>query len=129
MTDLGGDDLSQLLAQVQQLQTSLEHAKEESADIVYEGSAGGGAVTISVTGEHVFTSVHIDPAIVDKQGVDLLEDVVLAALHDATEKVQAAQKAAVGNAMTSALSGLFGSVPPDLPAQFGLDDDNDTTDH
>ncbi len=61
-----------------------------------QGQAGGGAVKVTMTGGGEVTRVRIDPAVVDPAEVDLLEDLVLAALHDAAAKAQAVQSEAMG---------------------------------
>jgi DNA-binding YbaB/EbfC family protein len=99
----GGPDLSALLQQAQQMQQQLLAAQAEAAEVVHEGVAGGGAVRITVTGAMEFQSVTIRPDAVDPDDVDMLQDLVLAALHEAVGKVTAAQQSALGG-----LGGLLG---------------------
>ena len=101
MTDSPTPDLGSLLEQAQQLMA----AQAEAAEIVHEGVAGGGAVRIEVTGGGEFRNVTIRPDAVDPDDVEMLQDLVLAALHDATAKVAAAQQAALGG-----LGGLLGGA-------------------
>jgi DNA-binding YbaB/EbfC family protein len=82
MPDLGG-----LLGMAMDLQQQVAEAQEKAAAEVVEGQAGGGAVRIAVTGGFEFQSVVIDPEALDPDDVEMLQDLVLAALHDATAKV------------------------------------------
>ncbi len=88
--DLG--DLGNLVAQAQQLQERLMAAQAEAAEQVVEGQAGGGAVRVQVSGAMEFRSVIIAPAAVDPDDVEMLQDLVLAALHDATAKLNELQQ-------------------------------------
>ena len=75
-------DMSSLLEQAQQMSEQLMAAQEEAASAVFEGQAGGGAVRVSMTGGFEFRSVVISPDAVDPDDVDMLQDLVLAALND-----------------------------------------------
>jgi len=103
-----GPDLGALLEQAQQMQQQLMAAQAEAAEQVHEGVAGGGVVRISVSGAMDFQSVTIRPDAVDPDDVDMLQDLVLAALHDAVGKVNAAQQQALGG-LGGALGGMLGS--------------------
>lgn len=99
---LGGlGDLSGLLEQAQGFMA----ASAERAEQVVEGSAGGGAVKVTVNGRWEFQSVTIDPAVVDPADVSMLEDLVLAALRDAAASVEENQLDLPGGID---LGGLFG---------------------
>lgn len=102
----GGLDMGNLLAQAQQMQQQLAAAQEEAAQEEVEGVAGGGAVRITVTGGGEFRSVAIDPGAVDPEDVTMLEDLVLAALRDATDQVRELQSGAMGD--LGGLGGLLG---------------------
>lgn len=103
-------DLSQLLASAQQMQEQLLAAQAEVAEQVVEGQAGGGVVRVTVTGAMEFTSVAIAPEAVDPEDVAMLEDLVLAALHDATAKVQVAQRGAMGSLDLGGGAGELGGL-------------------
>jgi DNA-binding YbaB/EbfC family protein len=105
-----GPDLNALMAQLGQMQQSLQAAQESAADEVIEGTAGGGAVKITTTGDLEFQSVHIDPSVVDPDDLGLLEDLVLAALRDALDQIQQLHQQALGGlGGLSGLGGLFGA--------------------
>jgi nucleoid-associated protein EbfC len=108
---LGGlGDLSGLLRQAQAMQEQLMAAQEAAGAAIHEGVSGGGKVSVTVTGTGEFRSVRIDPSVIDPAEADMLEDLVLAALHDASAKVAAASQAAMGDIGGSlgGLSGLLG---------------------
>ncbi len=77
-----------ILRQAQQMQQRLVKAQEELENETVEATAGGGAVTVVVSGKQKVHSVKIDPAAVDPQDVGMLEDLVLAAVNEAMDKAQ-----------------------------------------
>ena len=77
-----------MLKQAQQLQKRMEQMQEEMETLTVEGSAGGGAVTAIVTGKMQVLSITIDPDVVDPDDVDLLQDMVLAAVNDGLRKAE-----------------------------------------
>jgi nucleoid-associated protein EbfC len=85
-----------LLRQAQEMQDQLTEAQAAAENEVYEAQAGGGAVAVTVDGTMQFRSVRISPEAVDPSDVGMLEDLVLAALHDAVEQVRAASFGAMG---------------------------------
>ena len=78
------------MQQAQQLQVRLAKAQEELADIMVEATSGGGAVTITMTGQQKIKSVKITPEVVNPQDVPMLEDLILAAVSEALAKSQEA---------------------------------------
>ena len=98
----GGFDLSSLLDSAQQLMS----AQQEAAENEVVGSAGGGKVEVTVTGGGEFRRVRISPDVVDPDDVGLLEDLVLAALHDMNTKLLEIQREAMGP--LAGLGDLFG---------------------
>ena len=104
----GGLDLGALLEQASSMQQHLADAQEQAAATEVEGVAGGGVVKITATGDGTFKTVTIDPDAVDPADVDMLQDLILAALHDVTAKVQELQAASVGGLDLGGLGGLLG---------------------
>jgi len=92
----GGLDLGSLMEQASQMQQQMAEAQAAAAGTVLEGVAGGGAVKVTVTGTGEFQAVSIDPGAVDPDDVAMLEDLVLAALRDATTRIQELQAGALG---------------------------------
>ena len=78
-----------MIKQAQQLQARLMKAQEELEAETVEASAGGGAVKVVATGKQTVQSISIDPAAVDPDDVELLQDMVLAAVNEALAKSQA----------------------------------------
>lgn len=83
----GGLDFGALMEQAAALQSQMLAAQEQAAETLIEGVSGGGVVRVSVTGGFEFQSVTIDPSAVDPADVDMLQDLVLAALRHAVEQI------------------------------------------
>jgi nucleoid-associated protein EbfC len=103
----GGFDFSQLLAQAQSMQQQLLDAQARAAEQVVEGQAGGGVVRIRVTGGFDFQQVTIDPSVVDPTDVEMLQDLVLAAMRDALAKINDLNQEAMGGLTAGGLGGLL----------------------
>lgn len=102
-------DLNKLLREAQQMQEQLMAAQAEAAEQEVEGQAGGGVVKVTVTGAMEFRSIRIAPEAVDPDDVEMLEDLVLAALNDAVAKAQELQQGALGGfGDMGGLGGLLG---------------------
>ncbi|MEZ0241430.1 MAG: YbaB/EbfC family nucleoid-associated protein [Chloroflexota bacterium] len=93
-----------------QMQQEMERIQAELADATVEGTAGGGAVRAVVTGKQTLVSLAIDPAAVDPDDVDMLQDLVTAAVNDALEGSRrlAEQKMGALSSLTGGLGGLLG---------------------
>jgi len=98
-------DLSALLRQAEAMQQQLLAAQAQAQAAVVEGRAGGGTVVVTMQGTGEVTAVRIDPEVVNPAEVDLLEDLVLAAIHDAAAQVARLQAQAMGG-LGDALGGL-----------------------
>lgn len=75
-----------MLRQAKELQAKLVKAQEELSNLTVEGSSGGGAVKVIISGEQKVQSVKISPEAIDSEDIDLLEDLVMAAINDALDK-------------------------------------------
>jgi DNA-binding YbaB/EbfC family protein len=106
----GGFDLGGLLEQAMSMQSKLAQAQQEAASTEVEGQAGGGVVRVVVTGGMEFRSVHIDPQVVDPDDVEMLQDLVLAALRDAAERVGDLGQSAMGEVDLGGLGDLGGML-------------------
>src|SRR5487761_2750775 len=100
--------LGGIFEEMQRLQHQLAEAEAASSAVEVEGSSGGGAVRITASGEFSFNSVTIDPQVVAAGDVSMLEDLMLAALRDATSKLIELRKTAMGSAVGGALSAMLG---------------------
>jgi hypothetical protein len=86
----------QFLRQAQQLQARLAKAQEELEAAIVEATAGGGAVRVTVTGKQKLQSIKIDPQAVDASDVEMLEELVLAAVNEGLQKAQDLAQAKLG---------------------------------
>jgi DNA-binding YbaB/EbfC family protein len=78
----------QMMKQVQKMQADMAKAQEDLATETVGASAGGGMVTVEVTGAMELKSIKIDPAAVDPEDVEMLEDMILAATNEALRSAQ-----------------------------------------
>ena len=98
MNPFGGDPRKMM----KQLQQAQERMQAEIAALVVEASAGGGVVKVEMDGQKQLVSLKIDPEVVSKDDLDMLQDLVLAAVNEAGRKVDEAVKEKV--------SGLTGGL-------------------
>lgn len=106
----GMPNVQQMMAQVQRMQQDMEAAQEQLKHETVSASAGGGMVSVEVTGDLRVTAVTIDPEAVDPEDVEMLADMVLAAVN---EGLRAAQEMA-----SNKMGGATGDI--DLDALGGL---------
>lgn len=106
MSDQQMPDFGELLRQAQEMQAQLAEAQDELADREVTGVAGGGTVKITATGAYEFRKVEIDPIVFRDGDETMLEDLVLAALHDVVERIQDLNAEALGG--LGGLTGLLG---------------------
>src|SRR5215217_436298 len=108
----GGGQLNQMMKQMQKMQADMAEAQDALAEATVEGSAGGGMVKVVVTGAGEVQSVRISPEVVDPEDVEMLEDLVLAAVSDGLRRAQelAAEKmgGVTGGLDVGGLGGLLG---------------------
>ena len=81
-------NMNQMLKQVQKMQADMMKAQEDLANETIQASAGGGMVTVTITGDLVLKDITIDPDAVDPEDVDMLQDTVLAAVNEAIRQAQ-----------------------------------------
>ncbi len=111
---MGQPNMNQMLKQVQKMQADMAKAQEELANEVVEASAGGGMVTVKISGDLQLRDLAIDPEAVDPEDVDMLQDMVQAAVNEA---IRSAQELAASkmNAATGGLGGAGGLGGLGLP--------------
>ena len=95
--------MRQLMKQAQEMQ---ERLQRELAEMVVEASVGGGMVTVKMSGNKTVTEVRIDPEVVDKDDVEMLQDLITAAVNEASRKVDEAAQREIGS-LAGNLPGLF----------------------
>ena len=96
--------MQQMVKQAQQMQ---ERLKKQMADARVEGNAGGGMVTVVMNGAKQVQSIAIDPEVVSKDDIPMLQDLIVAALNDAHRKAEERMQEAMGETMG-------GMLPPGL---------------
>jgi DNA-binding YbaB/EbfC family protein len=92
-------NIQAMMKQAQQMQ---ERLQQEMADLRVEATAGGGMVTVVVSGDKQLHSIKIDPEVVSKDDVEMLQDLILAAINDAQRKVD--------DEMNRQMGGLMGGM-------------------
>ena len=102
-------NMQQMLKQVQKMQAEMMAAQESLKDERVEASAGGGMVKVVATGELAIESITIDPAAVDPEDVEMLQDTVLAAVNQALTAAQELAATKMGG-VTGGLGGPGGGL-------------------
>ena len=92
----GGNQMQQLMKQAQKMQQDMQKAQEELEEAEIIGSAGSGAVTITMNGKKVVSSVSIKPEVVDVDDIEMLEDLIVAAINDGYSKADELSKNKMG---------------------------------
>ena len=105
-------DMLGMMKQAKELQGRMQAVQEEIAALTVDGAAGGGLVTVTLTGKGEVESLRIDPSLAKPDEVEILEDLVVAALGDARAK----SEAAVAEKMRAVTGGL--NLPPGLKLPF-----------
>ena len=75
--------MAQLLKQANQMQGKMKKVQEDLAARTYDGTSGGGAVKVTISGEHYLKSVSINPDVMQAGDVEMLQDLIMAATNDA----------------------------------------------
>ena len=103
-------NIAQLMQQAQKMQENMQRAQEELANLEVTGNAGGGMVSVTLTGTKECRKVRIDPSVLSDP--EMAEDLVAAAFNDASNKVDAESKAKMG----AASAGM--QLPPGMKLPF-----------
>ena len=105
-------NLGNILKQAQNMQTRMAEIQEELQALEIEGQSGAGMVRVTVNGKGEVRALHIDPAVVDKDEVGVLEDLIVAAVNDARGKAEEVSRERMG-ALTEGLP-----LPPGFKLPF-----------
>ncbi|MFW6158154.1 MAG: YbaB/EbfC family nucleoid-associated protein [Planctomycetota bacterium] len=84
----GANQFGNLMKQAQEMQKKMAQVQDDLANRVVEGSAGGGMVTAQVNGKMKLVALKIDPEVVDPDDVEMLEDLIIAAVSQASKKAE-----------------------------------------
>ncbi len=100
--------MNKFIRQAQELQAKMAKAQQELSNLTLEASSGGGAVKVTINGQQEIQSIKISPEVIDPNDVEMLEDLILAAVREATTKSQEAASERLGG-LTGGLKipGLF----------------------
>ncbi len=90
---MGGFNLQEMLSQARQ---QAEKLQEKMREIVIEASSGGGSVTVKMTGQKQLVSIAIEPEVMKSGDLEMLQDLVMAAVNEASRKVDEALKSSLG---------------------------------
>jgi len=103
----GGGNINQLMKQAQKMQKDMARLQEELENKTVEATAGGGAVTVVATGKKEIKEIIIKPEVVDPDDVEMLQDLILAAVNEALRKAEE-MAASEMSKITGGLGGLPG---------------------
>ena len=101
----GGFNIEQMMKQAQSMQQKMQ---KEMDELLVDASAGGGVVTVQMKGNHEIVALKIDPEAVKDGDVEMLQDMILAAINEANRKVDEAMKGKLGGMLPPGLGNLFG---------------------
>ena len=100
-------NMNNLMKQAQRMQRQMEEKQKEMEEKLWEASAGGGAVTVRVSGKKEIESVTLSPEVVDPDDIEMLQDLIVAAVNEALRKMEDEQSE-MFNSLSGGLGGLGG---------------------
>ena len=103
-------NMNNLMKQAQKMQRQMEEQQKEMEEKEFEATAGGGAVSVTVSGKREITKVTLSEEAVDPDDIEMLEDMIAAATNEALRQVES-ESAAVMSKLTGGLGGLGGGLP------------------
>ena len=103
-------NMNNLMKQAQRMQRQMEETTKELEEKEYSASAGGGAVTVTVSGKKEVLSVKLAEEVIDPDDIEMLQDLIVAATNEALRKMEEESQAAMSK-LTGGLGGLGGGFP------------------
>lgn len=100
-------NMNNLMKQAQKMQRQMEEKKKELEEKEYTAAAGGGAVTVTVSGKKEITSVKLSEEVVDPDDIEMLQDLIMAAVNEAYRQMEEES----GAEMTKLTGGIGGGFP------------------
>ena len=97
MGGFGGMNINSLMKEAKKMQASMEKSQEELAQKEFDATAGGGAISVKVSGDKTLKEIKIQKDVVDPDDVEMLEDLILTCVNEALRKVDSAQTADLVN--------------------------------
>lgn len=104
-------NMGNLMKQAQKMQRQMEEKTKELEDKAWEASAGGGVVTVTVSGKKEVSKITLSPEVVDPEDIETLEDLIMAATNEAYRKMEEETAQAMDN-ITGGLTSSFGNGFP-----------------
>lgn len=104
-------NMGNLMKQAQKMQRQMEEKTKELEEKTWEASAGGGVVTVAVSGKKEISKITLSPEVVDPEDIETLEDLIMAATNEAYRKMEDETAQAMDN-ITGGLTSSFGSGFP-----------------
>ena len=96
MGGFGGMNINNLMKEAKKMQADMEKSQAELATKEFDATAGGGAISVKVSGQKVIKEIKIDKDVVDPDDVEMLEDLILTCINEALRKVDSAQADQLG---------------------------------
>ncbi|WP_077613016.1 YbaB/EbfC family nucleoid-associated protein [Clostridium sp. Marseille-P2415] len=103
-------NMNNLMKQAQKMQRQMEETTKELEDKEYTATAGGGAVSVTVSGKKEVTAVKLSQEVVDPDDIEMLEDLIMAATNEAFRQMEEDSSSAMAK-LTGGLGGLGGGFP------------------
>ena len=103
-------NMNNLMKQAQKMQKQMEETTKELEEQEVTATAGGGAVSVTVSGKKEVTAVKLEPEVVDPDDIEMLEDLIVAATNEALRKIEEISQAKMAK-ITGGLGGLGGGFP------------------
>ena len=91
----GKQSMNQLMAQAQKMQEDVKNKQAELEETMDDVTSGGGMISLTMSGKHQVTKLKIDPSVIDPEDIEMLEDMIAAAVNEAVRKVDEASDAAM----------------------------------
>ncbi|MAI76480.1 MAG: YbaB/EbfC family nucleoid-associated protein [Pelagibacteraceae bacterium TMED65] len=106
------NNMSQIMKQAKAMQDKMSEIQKKIENMESEGTSGGGAVKVVMNGKHEIKKINIDPSLIDPNEVEVLEDLIVAAINDVNKKINEDMNSQLGS-----LSGGLG-LPPGMKLPF-----------
>lgn len=96
MGGFGGMNINQLMKEAKKMQADMEKSQEELVSRDFEATAGGGAISVKVSGDKQIKEIKLEKDIVDPDDIEMLQDLIITCINEALRKVDSAQAAQMG---------------------------------
>ena len=87
--------MNQLMAQAQKMQEDVKNKQAELEETLYDVTSGGGMISLTMSGKHQVTKLKIDPSVIDPEDIEMLEDMIMAAVNEAFRQMEEANSSAM----------------------------------